>query len=86
MLRNFLYLQAHYLYVIKTEMKEEDKMGRLQKQTVELMNNAPYTIPQFLTAVKQEVATEFPQALSSMVLGEKSPEQFVKALKEVDER
>jgi len=67
-------------------MREGDEMERLQKQMVELSNNAPYVVPHFNMSVKQEVATEFPQALSSMILGEKSPEQFVETLKEIDAR
>jgi len=81
-----LSIDSGALFVIKTDMGEGDEMERLQKQMVELSNNAPYVVPHFNMSVKQEVATEFPQALSSMVLGEKSPEQFVETLKEIDER
>ena len=81
-----LSIDSGALFVIKTEMGEGDEMERLQKQMVELSNNAPYVVPHFNMSVNQEVATEFPQALSSMILGEKSPEQFIETLKEINAR
>jgi len=81
-----LSIDSGALFVIKTEMGAGDEMERLQKQMVELSNNAPYVIPHFNMSVNQEVATEFPQALSSMILGETSPEQFIETLKAIDAR
>jgi len=81
-----LSIDSGALFVIKTEMGEGDEMERLQKQMVELSNNAPYVVPHFNMSVNQEVATEFPQVLSSMILGEKSPEQFIETLKEINAR
>jgi len=81
-----LSIDSGALFVIKTEMGAGDEMERLQKQMVELSNNAPYVVPHFNMSVNQEVATEFPQALSSMILGETSPEQFIETLKEINAR
>jgi len=81
-----LSIDSGALFVIKTEMGEGDEMEKLQKQMVELSNGAPYIVPHFNMSVSQEVATEFPQALSSMILGEKTPEQFIETLKEIDAR
>ncbi|WP_179122257.1 ABC transporter substrate-binding protein [Caloramator quimbayensis] len=75
------------LFVVKTNLKPKDgKVERLQGEMIEQMNKAPYLVPHFQLMVSPSVGTEFPQALSSLVLGEKTPEQFIEALKAADKK
>lgn len=69
------------MFVVKTNFTADDKIDKLQKEMIEQTAKAPYTVPHFNASVKPAVATEFPQALSGLVLGQKTPEQFIEQLK-----
>ncbi len=67
------------LFYVKTNVGEDTE--RIQKAMIEQSNAAPYVASHFNAAMPQKVVTEFPQALSSLALGESTPEQFVELLK-----
>jgi hypothetical protein len=58
----------------------------LLKQTLELLNKAPYFTNHFDASLPLIVVNEFPQALSSLVTGAATPEQFVARLKAAKDR
>ena len=76
-----LSISAGSMFVVKTEYTDADEVDRIQKQMIDQTNAAPYIAPHFAMSVASGVATEFPQALSSLVLGETTAEEFVAALK-----
>ena len=67
------------LFYVKTEVTADTE--RIQKAMIEQSAAAPYVANHFNAAMPQAVVTEFPQALSSLALGESTPEQFVELLK-----
>lgn len=69
------------MFVIKYEPSPES--DRLQSEMIQQVGEAPYVIPHFNAMVPAEVAAEFPHALSSLVLGEMTPEEFGSRLEEV---
>jgi raffinose/stachyose/melibiose transport system substrate-binding protein len=58
----------------------------LLKETLYLLDKAPYFTYHFDASMPLAVVNEFPQALSSLVSGDATPEQFVARLKAVKER
>ncbi len=70
------------MFVVKTPAPSN--VEKLQGQMTEQLNKAPYTVPHFQLMVKPAVGTEFPQALSALVSGTKTPEQFIEQLKKAD--
>ncbi|MFA9398050.1 MAG: ABC transporter substrate-binding protein [Clostridiaceae bacterium] len=66
------------MFCIKTSAADDTE--RLQGEMIDQLAAAPYAVPHFQLMVNPSVATEFPQALSSMVLGETTPAEFVEAL------
>ncbi|MCG8501796.1 MAG: extracellular solute-binding protein [Firmicutes bacterium] len=77
-----LSLDSGSLFVIKFKTDENDKMSHIQKQMIEQSSSAPSITKHFNAAMDTAVVTEFPQALSGMILGEFTPEQFVEQLKQ----
>ncbi|AJY75138.1 ABC transporter substrate-binding protein [Paenibacillus beijingensis] len=77
-------LDSGSLFVIKYDVAAGDKVDRLQTEMKQGMEAAPYIIPHFQASVSSAVATEFPQALSGLVLGKYTPQQFVEQLKQAD--
>ena len=55
---------------------------KLQAAIIKQSAEAPFTIGTFEASMPTKVAAAFPAALESLVLGEYTPEQFVKALKD----
>lgn len=72
------------LFVVKVDLGAGDGVEKLQAQMIEQSAAAPYVVPHFQGSVKPGVASEFPQALSALILGEMTPEKFVEALKKAD--
>lgn len=72
------------MFVVKMDLTSGDQLERIQSIMIEQSNKAPYVIPHFQGSVKPAVANEFPQALSALILGEATPEQFVEQLKRAD--
>jgi raffinose/stachyose/melibiose transport system substrate-binding protein len=58
----------------------------LLRQTLALLDKAPYFAYHFDASLPLPVVNEFPQALSSLVSGESSPAQFVARLKAAKDR
>ncbi len=81
-----LSMSSGALFVIKTEINPGDNVEPLQGAMINQSSKAPYIVPHFNMSVKPAVATEFPQALSALVLGIKTPEEFVATLKAIDTR
>jgi raffinose/stachyose/melibiose transport system substrate-binding protein len=69
------------LFAVKFDMGSGDTVDPLQKQFIEAVNNASFTVVNLENAVNSEVITEFGQELGKMALGKSTPEQFVEALK-----
>jgi len=65
-------------YVKSGELEFE--MERLQAEMVEQVNQAPYIVGHFEYMSPARVYNEFPMALSGLVLGELTPEEFVEQL------
>jgi raffinose/stachyose/melibiose transport system substrate-binding protein len=63
-----------------------DGISPLLKETLELLDKAPYFAYHFDASMPLVVVNEFPQALSSLVSGESTPEQFVARLKAAKDR
>jgi raffinose/stachyose/melibiose transport system substrate-binding protein len=63
-----------------------DGISPLLKETLELLDKAPYFAYHFDASLPLAVVNEFPQALSSLVTGESTPEQFVARLKAAKDR
>lgn len=72
------------MFVVKVDLGTGSDVEKLQAQMIEQSNKAPYVVPHFQGSVKPAVASEFPQALSALILGEKTPEQFIEQLKRAD--
>lgn len=70
------------MFVIKSD--GNTNVEKLQGQINDQLAKAPYVVPHFQLMVKPAVATEFPQALSALVSGTKTPEQFIEQLKKAD--
>lgn len=68
------------MFVIKTDTA--NNVEKLQGMMIEQVNKAPYVVPHFQLMVKPAVGSEFPQALAGLVGGSKTPEQFIKQLKD----
>lgn len=66
------------LFVIKFEAG--DDVEKLQAEMNEQFNAAPYVVPHFNSMVAPAIANEFPQALTGLVLGETTPEEFIETL------
>lgn len=79
-----LSMDSGSMFVIKTDIKSGDQVEKLQSMMMDQLNKAPYVVPHFQLKVKAAVGTEFPQALSGLVSGTKTPEQFIKQLKDKD--
>lgn len=79
-------LESGSLFEVKVNIKPEDNLDRIQGEMTSQSNSAPYNVPHFAGSVKPAVATEFPQAISSLVLGEITPEQFAEELKKADQQ
>lgn len=67
------------VFVINTEYQD-----KVQAEMMKQAKAAPYIVPHFQLMVKPSVATEFPQALSALAQGTKTPEQFIAQLKAAD--
>lgn len=80
---NDLSVNSGSMFVIKTP-SAGDKIEKLQGMMIDQTNKAPYLVPHFQLMVKPAVGNEFPQALSGLVGGGKTPEQFIKQLKDKD--
>jgi raffinose/stachyose/melibiose transport system substrate-binding protein len=63
-----------------------DGISPLLKETLDLLDKAPYFTYHFDASLPLVVVNEFPQALSSLVSGESTPEQFVVRLKAAKDR
>ncbi|MDF2615057.1 MAG: hypothetical protein K0S71_2843 [Clostridia bacterium] len=72
------------LFYVKTGVSDDTE--RIQKAMIEQSNAAPYVANHFQAAMPQKVVTEFPQALSSLALGESTPEEFVELLKAAESK
>ena len=68
------------IFTVKTNAA--DVTDKLQAAIIKQSNEAPYMIGTFESAMPTKVVAAFPAALESLVLGEYTPEQFVKALKD----
>lgn len=79
-------LDSGSLFVIKYDVTKDDNVERLQTEMKKGMEAAPYIIPHFRASVSPAVGAEFPQALSGLVLGKYTPEQFVEQLKQADSK
>ncbi len=62
------------------KIEESDKVDPLTKEVLTKINAAPQTYNYFEGMVSSGVKTEFPVALSGLVLGEFTPEQFAQRL------
>lgn len=67
------------LFYVKS-VESEFEMERLQAEMIEQVNQAPYVVPHFQYMNPASVYNEFPMALSGLVLGELTPEEFVEVL------
>lgn len=76
--------QSGAMFVIKTDVKADDKVEKLQGMMMAQTNSAPYVVPHFQLMVKAAVGNEFPQALAGLVAGTKTPQQFIDQLKAKD--
>lgn len=65
-------------YVKSVETGEE--MERLQADIIQMVNEAPYIVGHFQYMTPPAVYNELPMALSGLVLGELTPEEFVEQL------
>jgi raffinose/stachyose/melibiose transport system substrate-binding protein len=72
------------MFVVKTNVGANDEIERLQGQMMKQSSEAPYVVPHFEMSVSASVATEFPQALSALVLNDITPEQFIEMLKSAE--
>jgi raffinose/stachyose/melibiose transport system substrate-binding protein len=63
-----------------------DGISPLLKETLDLLDTAPYFTYHFDASLPLAAVNEFPQALSSLVSGESTPEQFVARLKAAKDR
>jgi raffinose/stachyose/melibiose transport system substrate-binding protein len=63
-----------------------DDISPLLQQTLSLLNKAPYFTNHFDASLPLAVVNEFPQALSSLVSGDSTPDQFVARLKAAKDR
>jgi raffinose/stachyose/melibiose transport system substrate-binding protein len=63
-----------------------DGISPLLKETLDLLDKAPYFTYHFDASLPLTAVNEFPQALSSLVSGESTPEQFVARLKAAKDR
>lgn len=70
------------MFVVKSD--SNSNVEKLQGQINDQLSKAPYVVPHFQLMVKPAVGTEFPQALSALVAGKKTPEQFIDQLKKAD--
>lgn len=70
------------MFVVKSD--SNSNVEKLQGQINGQLSKAPYVVPHFQLMVKPAVGTEFPQALSALVSGKKTPEQFIDQLKKAD--
>jgi raffinose/stachyose/melibiose transport system substrate-binding protein len=77
-------LDSGSLFHVKVDLGND--VSPLLKQTLELLDKAPYFAYHFDASMPLTVVNEFPQALSSMVIGESTPEQFVARLKNAKDR
>lgn len=77
-------LETGTMFVVQFDITAEDEVERIQADMISQMNDAPYVVPHFNAMMKPAVVSEFPMALSSMVLGETTPEQFVQTLSDID--
>ncbi len=77
-------LASGAMFVVKFDLGSADNVEKLQAQMIEQSNKAPYIVPHFQGNVKPAVASEFPQALSGLILGDKTPEKFIEQLKRAD--
>lgn len=68
------------IFTVKTNVA--DIKDKLQAAIIKQSAEAPYMIGTFESAMPTKVVAAFPAALESLVLGEYTPEQFVKALKD----
>ena len=66
------------LFAIKTELAD-DAMP-LQKAAVELANNASFIAPVYYEETTHAQLTEWPQALTAVIYGEMTPEEFVEVI------
>lgn len=70
------------MFAIKSNVT--DKTEKHQATMIKQSLAAPYMIGTFESAMPTKVSAAFPAALESLVLGEYTPEQFVKALKDAN--
>lgn len=75
---------AGAMFFIKTEATADAE--RIRTELTALSDAAPYTVPHFQGSMPTAVANEFPQALSSLVLGEVDAQGFVDMLKRAAEK
>ena len=73
-------LSAHSGALFYIQSDGEADYERLQGQMIEQIEAAPYIQKSFNVISPAAVANEFPQALSSLVLGEFTPQEFVDSL------
>jgi len=71
------------MFIVKADLPSD--MDRLFIEMNEQKGNAPYVAPTFLIGIGSlPIASEFPQALSALVLGEVTPEGAVEMLIDAD--
>jgi raffinose/stachyose/melibiose transport system substrate-binding protein len=79
-----LSINSGSLFHVNVDLGNE--ISPLLKQTLDLLDKAPYFTYHFDASLPLIVVNEFPQALSSLVSGESTPEQFVLRLKAAKSR
>lgn len=77
-------MESGAMFVIKTNVNENDNIERLQGQMMKQSSEAPYVVPHFNMSVPASIATEFPQALSALVLDDITPQEFIEMLKSAE--
>ena len=71
------------MFIVKADLPSD--MDRLFIEMNEQKGNAPYVAKTFLNGIGSlPIASEFPQALSALALGEVTPEGAVEMLQDAD--
>jgi raffinose/stachyose/melibiose transport system substrate-binding protein len=77
-------LSSGSLFHINVDLGND--ISPLLKETLSLVNSAPYFTNHFDASMPLAVVNEFPHALSSLVTGDSTPKQFVARLKAAKDR
>ncbi len=73
-------LSSGAMFAVKFDLTDADQVDPLMKQFVQLSDESSFTVMHLEAARGAEVVAEFGQQLGKMVLGQSSPEEFMKAV------